>query len=794
MRIRWNKIIGDLRLNAARSFLVVLAIAIGLAGFGALLSTYSILTRELNSGYLATNPASATLYTDAVDDELLQALQHFRDIHQVERRRSVSARLRTGPNEWRNAILFILNDFQNIQINIVRPQLGKWPPMEGEILIERDALGVAGAKIGNTIIVKTSNGSEQALRISGTVQDVGQAQARMEQIVYGYITLPTLIQLGESPYFDQIKIVVTESKRKNEEQIHQIVGQLKRYLAGAGHPVRRVDIPTPEKHPHADLMGTLLLFQASFGLFALFLSGSLVMNLFYSLMAGQIRQIGIMKAIGASRIQIIGLYLSQVLLLGLMAVLIALPISILAGRAIATFMSHFLNFDLKNNSIPFWVFFLEFSLGLLVPLLAAFLPIWKGSRITVREAITDYGISQTTYGSGRIDRMIAGFHGTWHPFLLSLRNTFRRRARLLLTLLTLAAGGAIFISAWNVRASFVRTTDLTFQSLKFDIAISFSELYPIGKLEQTIRQTPGVKNVESWSGAEATVLVGDGSERDSFRIAGLPPRTNMLSFNIVEGRGLRPEDQKVLVINSRLSKDEPLLKVGQKVRLRIGNNEEDWLVAGMSQEPFSGPVAYGIYDSVANSTNQIGQTKNVRIVCDHHDRIAVNEIRKSLEKNLADAGWKTSSATTMAERRIVIDEHNSVIYAFLILMSLLVVFVGGLGLMTIMSINVLERRREIGILRAIGATHKALLLILLSEGSLIGAFSWLLSIPPAFLISNSLGNFVANMMFHAKLESAFDPLGVVVWLILTLLFGAAASFLPAQNASRMSVRELIEYE
>src|SRR5262245_40949861 len=117
MRIRWNKVIADLRLNAARSFLVVAAIAIGLAGFGALLSTYSILTRELNSGYLATNPASATLFTDNVDDALLNAVRNFDGIAQAERRRSISARVRIGPNEWRNAVLFIPDNFKNIQIS-----------------------------------------------------------------------------------------------------------------------------------------------------------------------------------------------------------------------------------------------------------------------------------------------------------------------------------------------------------------------------------------------------------------------------------------------------------------------------------------------------------------------------------------------------------------------------------------------------------------------------------------------------------------------------------------------------
>lgn len=102
--------------------------------------------------------------------------------------------------------------------------------------------------------------------------------------------------------------------------------------------------------------------------------------------------------------------------------------------------------------------------------------------------------------------------------------------------------------------------------------------------------------------------------------------------------------------------------------------------------------------------------------------------------------------------------------------------------------------REIGILRAIGATRKAVLMMILGEGSLIGALSWAFAILPALLISNQLGNFVASRMFHTNLDPAMDPVGIILWLLLTLVFSAAASFLPAWNASRMTVRQLVEYE
>ncbi|MCI0606169.1 FtsX-like permease family protein [bacterium] len=793
MRTRWRKTVRDLLQNIWRSLMVVLAIAIGLSGFSSLLSTYSILTRELNEGYLATNPASATLWTDRIDDALSAELRRFPEVAQLEERRMLSARVRVGPNEWRNALLFVIKDFNNIRVNTLKPQKGKWPAGNGEILIERDAVAVARTKIGASVIVKTAKGTEQSLRVTGTVHDVGQAQARMEQIVYGYITFDTLSQLGEVPYLNQWKIIVT-GNRFNEEHVDRTISQVKMNLESKGARISRMEIPKPGKHPHADLMGTLLLFKSSFGLFALLLSGLLVTNLISALMAGQVRQIGVMKAIGATSRQVTQIYIGGAIILGLIALMIAIPLGIFAGRALADFMSRFLNFDLQSYAISPWVFVLEVAIGLFVPLVASAFPVYRGSRVTVLEAISDYGIPQSKFGTGWTDKMILQISGIARPLLLSIRNTFRRRARLALTLGTLAAGGAIFLAACNVRASFIHTIDLLFHSLQYDLTINFAELYPIQRVEQIMRNTPGVHDLESWGIAEAVVIHPNGSQGNPFPITAPPSHTKMLALNIVDGRGLEPGDTNALIVNNALIKAQPALRTGATVLLRIGEKRSTWRIVGLARQPFTGASAYTNYNYFSEASGQAGRTRNVRVITDKNDKKSVDEIKRNLEQQLAAAGLRTTSLTSMAERRHVIDEHNSVIYTFLIVLALLIVVVGGLGLMTLMSINVLERRREIGVLRAIGATRKKVLLMILTEGSLIGALSWILAILAGTLISNPLGNFVSQKMFRTELDSAVDIFGIFIWLLITLLFGALASFLPAWNASRSTVRELVEYE
>ncbi len=347
MAPRWRKALRDFWQERTRTVLVVLAIALGIAGFTAVLSSYAVLTRELDRGYLATNPASANLKTDLIDDKLVATILSGHGVSDAEPRRVVSGRIKAGPMDWRNLTLFVVKDYGNIRVSKLVPEQGAWPPAAGEILIERDAFQVARSSIGENVTVRTTHGKEQTLRVAGRVHDVGQAQARMENIVYGYINLETLAQLGEEPYLNQLKILVAEN-RFDEQHIRSVAADLRKVLESEGHPVSRIDIPQPGKHPHSDLMGVFLLGMASFGVFVLLLSGILVVNLLTAMLATQVRQIGVMKAIGATRGQIAGIYLSLAALLGAAAIFVAVPTGILGSRTLCRAMGVFLNFDIQS--------------------------------------------------------------------------------------------------------------------------------------------------------------------------------------------------------------------------------------------------------------------------------------------------------------------------------------------------------------------------------------------------------------------------------------------------------------
>jgi putative ABC transport system permease protein len=762
MTTPWKKVLRDVWRERTRTLLVVAAIAMGIAGFTTVLASYAVLTRALNEGYAATNPASATLQVSGgIDAALVRAVLANRDLSDAETRRTVSGRLKAGAAEWRNLRLFVVEDYGRIRVSTLSPEAGAWPPGKGELLIERDAFRVARAKIGDSVSVKIADGPEHTLRVTGSVHDVGQAQARMENIVYGYITVETLAALGEERYLDQLKVLVAE-RRSDETHIRKVVDEVRRTIESRGRRVTHVDIPPPGKHPHADIMGLLMLVMAGFGFFVLVLSGILVVNLLTASMAAETRQIGVMKAIGATRSQIARIYLGQAAMLGAAAIVMGLPFGLVGSRMLCRYQAVFLNFDIAYFAPPLWVYALVAAVGVLVPLLAAAFPVWKGSGVSVHTSLAETGVSANTFGASALDRLLSGWSGAARPLLLAMRNSFRRRTRLVLTVLTLATAGVFFLAAFNVRASLIHTLDQWFGRIGSDLTVTLATPQTQEDLDRALAGVPGVRMAEGWMGTSG----------DRFTVLAMPVATKLMTMEIVEGRALPPGDRKAMVVNTALAAKG--IKVGQIVDGRR--------VVGISREAFSPPVGYVAKTDTRSNLVRLAVTR------------PVDEVKAALDRSFARAGIRIVRSTSKTESRYGFDQHMVMIYVFLIIMSAIIGFVGGLGLMTTMSLNVLERRREMGVLRAIGATPAAVRGIVVAEGLVIGGLSWVVAVVVAVPVSRWIGDLLVRAMFRTPLDFTADWRGVVIWLGVSIVVSAGASFLPAWHASRGSVREALAYE
>jgi len=360
---RWKKILRDFQASTGRMVMTVIAIAVSIFAVGAILSAYTILTREISRNYLGTNPASAYLQLDRVDDAVVEAVRTQPNIVDAEAGSWVMASIEISPNEWRPLLLFVVKDFNAMRINQFTPESGAFPPPEQTILLERQALVFINAKVGAVLNVQTPDGPMRAVTISGSVHDPGLAPAWMEQTAYGYVTPATLGWLGEGNTLHILKVVVKDQSQ-GRATIETTVSHLTQFLKNKGYTVGEIRVPPPLLHPHQTQMETVMQTLLIFSLMALVLSAILTATIVGGMLAQQTRQIGIMKAIGARSGQITNLYIVLVMILGLAAAVIGAPLGTAAGIRFSRVIADVLNLTLNSVSIPGWVYGVELLMGI----------------------------------------------------------------------------------------------------------------------------------------------------------------------------------------------------------------------------------------------------------------------------------------------------------------------------------------------------------------------------------------------------------------------------------------------
>jgi putative ABC transport system permease protein len=793
--LRWRKAWRDLWLHKLRSVLVILSIAVGIFAFGIILGTRSTITNELPIHYMSVVPASATLHTSPINDAVVESMQRLPEIAVATGRQSTIVRFLNEDGEWHNLQLFALEDYDNSGVNIIKPYLGAWPPGEKEILIERNSLYLTGSGLDDELVLETSDGQQRSLNISGLVHDMNQLPAQITGTPYGYVSRDTVEWLGLSRNFNELHILVAD-ERFNKEHITRTAEEVRDKLEKAGVFISWTEVPEPGKHLVDEFLPTIILLMTTLGLLALMLSAFLVVNVITAVVTQQQKQIGIMKSIGARARQITSVYLRMVLLLGLAALMLAIPLSALGAHEFSRFIAGQLNFDLNEFRPAGAVLALEIAAGILIPILASLYPIRNGTRVTVREAIQDYGLEGDGGHQTPIDKGIARLPVS-RPLRISLRNTFRRKGRLVRTLITLMLGGAIFMSVITVRASLFNTLEETLTSQGFDVQLQLDRPYRSKRIEQVVEQVPGIAAFETWRLQQGILVRADETDGDSVIVYALPPDTALYEPDIIAGRWLLPEDEAAIVVPTGLANEYTEVELGEEMTLRIGGEESEWRVAGV-QEAFQPPIApasvYVSQEYFEREIGDFGRADLMRILVDSNAGYKDTEVRQALEDRLQAAGMEIRSTHTTSEDRDIFGERFNIITVILLIMAFLMAIVGALGLMGTMSINVLERKREIGVMRAIGASDGAVLRIFVVEGVIIGLLSWIggivISQPMSRLISRQVG----MAFLELPLDFKYNWLGPLYWLLIVLFISAVASLLPAFNAARLSVRETIAYE
>ena len=795
MTSRWKKVWADFWNNKSRTFLTILTIMVGTlaVGFNSNLGAYML--ESMDGDYLSANPSEATIITSPFDEDMVKIAREVPGVNAAEGRSSIGAKLIPPKGEPISIGFTGVDDPASLTLNLLKPRWGEstLPTFsDKEVLMDSSAVSL-GYKVGDTLIIELTDGRRRELTLAGYIHDVAGYPYNLAQQINAYVTLDTLEWLGGSRQYSVLAVSVSE-KQTDADHVKEVAQAVADRLERAGQEIYFVNVYQPGHHFAWSISQGIFFVLSVLGYMTVLLSGFLIINMITAIMTQQTRQIGIMKSIGGGNGQIFAMYLVLILGFGLIALLVAVPLANGAAQNIGGGMAAYLNF----NPLPFKAYPSAITqqaiVALLVPLLAALWPIYNSVRITVREAISDYGIG----GNARPKDTSVSKRALFipRPMRLSLRNVFRRKLRLSLTLFSLVLGGAIFIGVYNLWASFDKTIEDIQGYILADINVSFGRYYRYEEVASLAESVPDVSSVEGWTEYPGTLISDKESAGTQIYFVAPPSTSTLIDPVITAGRWLTTGDENAVVIGNHLLNIFPDLKVGDWLTIEIEGKETKWHIVGFYTITgnVNPPLLYVNYEYLSRIVGAPGQVYSLRVLTTAHDGATQKRVNDQLKALFEERGIQVGSTQLGVDFVQSQKSTTDILVYFMLVMATLIAIVGGLGLAGTMSINVLERTREIGVMRAIGASNGNIQSIVIVEGLVIGLISWAISILFSFPITSILTFGVGMAVMNSPMPAVFGMSGVLVWLVFTLLLATIASALPARSASRLTVKDTLAYE
>ncbi len=810
MRPRWRKVLHDLWDNKGRTLLVVFSIAVGVFSIGVISGAYQIIGNDMGVSYAANNPSNIELRTENFDETVLDTIRNMQGIASAEARRVSNFRVRTVDSDtWISLDVIAFKSFADNEVNLLRPIAGASEADKNEILLDKRTLEKIDFEIGDYIVLELPDGTPKQLKIVGIVQDSSSSAGDFLAPSLGFVsmkTMPTLRQPDDQ--FNRAYITLTEGV-DDLDYIHEMGADVKDKLERNGTDVIRTRFSEKNKYPLADIINAVLGILMALGILIVFLSSSLIANTLDALLSQHLRHIGVIKLVGGSRKQVFAMYITLIMAFSFLALLIAVPAGGWGAYRLAEFMADKLRFNLLGYRIVPMALFIQVAIGVLVPLIAGITPVVNGSRITVLRALSgdvagdenkpqkhENRVSWFDWMLVRMTNILArrGIHFP-RPFIISIRNTFRRRGRLMLTLFTLTMGGAIFIAVFNVRVTLHDYMSDIGKYFRADVTLDFDEPYRVREVEQFALQNPDVLSVEGWQFLSFELLYPNGTVAENMNVFAPPSESKLVEPILVAGRWMRATDVRKILLSEKVLDTYPDLKPGDFVSLKINGRDETWEVIGLfkfvGQE---GVFGYIPLEYATQITNLPNRSYSFRVVTAQHDRISQDLMAEELDRFFREAGFKVRKAESGLASLDSALESLDILVTFLLIMAVLTAVVGAMGLTGTMGMNVLERTREIGIMRAIGADDRAVMRTIIAEGFVIGTLSFILAIGVSIPFTYGLSYIVSLAVFETPIDVVFTYLGYAIWFGLVLVLSVIASIVPARNAARLTIREVLAYE
>jgi putative ABC transport system permease protein len=359
----------------------------------------------------------------------------------------------------------------------------------------------------------------------------------------------------------------------------------------------------------------------------------------------------------------------------------------------------------------------------------------------------------------------------------------------------------MFMTALNVSEAWDKNLKRIYVQRLYDQEIRLNDRIKPDSVLLRIKSLRGVTSVEGWDYSSTSVVKESNYEvtstypdkgHGSFTILALPVDTKLLNPTITEGRWLNTAGANEVVLNQLARNSE--MKIGDEISLSLEDKPTTWKIIGFTEDVGSSATAYVSILTFSKLNESPDQIKMVRIGYEDRSKYNASNKNREIDKVLEELNVSVSSSTPVWLLHNAVAAHMKVLVNSLLAMALLMAVVGTLGLTSTISMSVLERTREIGVMRAIGATPKKIRSLIVSEGLIVGALSIVLAFVVSIALSYFMGEFIGHISFKTPLTLTISLLAILIWVLIVIIGSYVATILPAKKANIVTTREALSYE
>lgn len=784
MRALTKKAVKDVTRRKLRSALTILGIAIGVMGLAAI----GVASDQLKTSVQYSTDAAAQpdieFFTAPTSASLATTLDAQPHVAAVETRGYQPARWAIPSGHFPIGVVGIA-DFNAMQFDKFELVEGRLPG-PGEILLESSDRGIAPAKIGDAITLDV-RGAPQSLTVSGFVRTRGLPSATIIGRATSYMRESDLETLFQTQGVNDFLIRVDKGAA-GQEALKDTARQLVAVFEAHSVTVLGTTVG-PNDGGTSQITNGLFGVMGVLSIVALLLSVFLLLSTITTLITEQLPIIGTMKAVGARSGQVMRSYLLSVALYGVIGTVIGLALGVLGGYALVQWMGGFLTVDIGPLSVSPSLLLEGVAVGVGVPLVAAVLPIYLGTRITVRQALSGYGLDGVSQRRGLWGQIVSRIFGfVPQTVQLGARSLFRKRTRAALTLLALAVSGTAFLAMQTTAYSLDTLLGQIFGQYRADVFVGLSQPVPYSQIQPVLASVPGVAATERLGQHDVHTQWGDGL------LTGVETDPQLYHKQVVSGRWFDAGEQNVVLITEDGARKSGL-GIGDTITFHDDLYSATWTIIGVAHDGNSA-TGLGVLLAPFAQVNAFRHLPadlvgGIMVKSTSSRQADIDALATSLDSTLSMDGYQANITTAKQQ----IDRNQSqfqILYILLYAVVAIVALVGAIGLFNTLVMSVLERRREIGILRSMGATSRRVAQVFWTEGVSLGMVAWViaiaLGIPAAYGFLQLIGALLVTTPF------AFDPLSLVWMLVFVVAVASVASIGPVLAASRVKIAQTLRYE